>query len=98
MLGGICFFSFAFLRLGALTLAAALGVFLTNGFINGASVHFIHSFVPQTAVMLVYSLWCLVGDLGSVAGGMLVDLFVHLICQGEHPVMICQPTNKDFWI
>lgn len=69
-----------------LTLAAIFLAFWGNGLIYGVSAKYIDKFIPKEHNLAAYSSWCFVGDLGSIAGGSLVDVVRNWVCGGhEYP-------------
>lgn len=87
---GFYFESFA---IASVTLPAVFLAFWGNGLVYGVSAKYIDRFVPQEHNLAAYSMWCFMGDLGSIAGGSLVDVVRNWICGGIEYPFECRKTN-----
>jgi len=81
-------FKIASVNLGAVFLA-----FWVNGTVYGASTIFIDRFVPKEHNLLAYSLWCMIGDLGPILGGAMMDVLRNFICGGHAYTYTCRTHN-----
>lgn len=70
--------------IAAVTIAAAFLAFWGNGLGYGVSAKYVDRFVPKEHNRAVYSLWCMLGDVGSVFGAAVVDQVNALFCSGHY--------------
>jgi len=65
---------------------AWVGIFFAfwgNGMVYGASAKFIDQQLPKQYNLVAYSVWCFMGDLGGILGGVTVDIVRNWICGGQ---------------
>mmetsp|Transcript_30495 Transcript_30495/g.87070 ORF Transcript_30495/g.87070 Transcript_30495/m.87070 type:complete len:436 (+) Transcript_30495:105-1412(+) len=80
----------------AVAVLALFGIFLAfwgNGMVYGASAKFIDNSLPKEFNLVGYSLWCFVGDLGAIVGGVTVDNIRNWICGGHEYPYECHVHN-----
>jgi len=63
-----------------LTVVAGFVAFWGNGLNYAVAAKFIDQSIPQENSRAVYSLWCMVGDLGGVFGAGLIDVVNRVFC------------------
>jgi len=57
--------------------------FWGNGMVYGASAKYIDNALPKQYNLAAYSLWCFMGDIGGILGGVTVDIVRNWICGGH---------------
>mmetsp|Transcript_89486 Transcript_89486/g.186953 ORF Transcript_89486/g.186953 Transcript_89486/m.186953 type:complete len:465 (+) Transcript_89486:136-1530(+) len=72
---------------------AAFMAFWGNGMCYGVSAKYFDKFVPKEHNRAVYSLWCMLGDLGGIVGAWGVDFVNHILCP-EHYKYVCPAPKK----
>lgn len=77
-------FALESLAIALVTIAAAFMAFWGNGLGYAVAAKYIDRFVPAGHNRAVYSLWCMVGDAGSIAGSALVDAVNGVFCHGHY--------------
>eukprot|EP00450_Noctiluca_scintillans_P009997 CAMPEP_0194494050 /NCGR_PEP_ID=MMETSP0253-20130528/12083_1 /TAXON_ID=2966 /ORGANISM="Noctiluca scintillans" /LENGTH=415 /DNA_ID=CAMNT_0039335111 /DNA_START=30 /DNA_END=1277 /DNA_ORIENTATION=- len=74
--------------IASLTVLAAFLAFWGNGLNYAVAAAYIDHSLPPEHNRAVYSLWCMIGDVGSIAGAALVDVINHFFC-AEHYKYVC---------
>merc|ERR1712232_3093 len=84
-------FYMASFAIAFMTLFAAFLAFWGNGLCYGATAKYIDRFAPVEHNRAIYSLWCMIGDFGGIAGAGLVDMVNDFFCQGfkNHWTYVC---------
>mmetsp|Transcript_116044 Transcript_116044/g.333267 ORF Transcript_116044/g.333267 Transcript_116044/m.333267 type:complete len:443 (+) Transcript_116044:64-1392(+) len=80
----------------AVAVLALVGIFLAfwgNGLVYGASAKFFDMSVPKEYNLVAYSMWCFLGDVGGIAGGVTVDIVRNSICGGKQYAFQCLSHN-----
>eukprot|EP00928_Gymnodinium_smaydae_P028846 TRINITY_DN21893_c0_g4_i2.p1 TRINITY_DN21893_c0_g4~~TRINITY_DN21893_c0_g4_i2.p1 ORF type:complete len:434 (-),score=45.71 TRINITY_DN21893_c0_g4_i2:157-1290(-) len=75
--------------IAVVTLLAAFLAFWGNGLGYGVAAKYIDSYVPAEHNRAVYSLWCMVGDVGGIFGALVVVWVNEFFCHGKHSVYEC---------
>jgi len=65
----------------SLTVVAAFLAFWGNGLGYGVATKYIDRFLPPEHSRAIYSLWCMVGDVGAIFGAATVDLVNTFFCR-----------------
>lgn len=86
-------FSLEFLATAAVTLPAVFLAFWGNGLVYAITAKYIDRFVPQEHNLVAYSMWCFMGDFGSILGGYMVDVVRNQICGGHEYPFECRKSN-----
>lgn len=75
------------LLIAVVTLFAAFLAFWGNGLVYGVSAKYIDKHLPTDYSLALYSYWCFVGDIGSIAGAALVDVVRNFFCDESYAHM-----------
>ena len=67
-------------KYGIFSMLGCFLVFFGNGFVYGSTTRFVDHYIPRKFHLIVFSVWLLLGDLGSVSGGLMVVPFHALVC------------------
>jgi len=70
--------------IAAVTIVAAFLAFWGNGLGYAVSTKFIDRYIPPEYNRSVYSLWCMVGDAGSIVGSSMVDVVNSWFCRDTY--------------
>eukprot|EP00928_Gymnodinium_smaydae_P055434 TRINITY_DN38989_c0_g1_i1.p1 TRINITY_DN38989_c0_g1~~TRINITY_DN38989_c0_g1_i1.p1 ORF type:complete len:562 (-),score=127.50 TRINITY_DN38989_c0_g1_i1:125-1750(-) len=81
------------LKIAVMTLAAVFLAFWMTGSVYGLSATFIDRFLPKEYNLAAYSLWCMIGDLGPIWGGAMMDVLRAWICDGKVYAYTCRSSN-----
>jgi hypothetical protein len=91
--GGLVCCYLVSLKIAAVNLGAVFLAFWVNGTVYGASSIFIDRFVPKQYNLVAYSCWCMIGDLGPILGGAMMDVLRGWICGGVVYTFTCRSDN-----
>jgi len=92
-IGGIASCWFVTLKIAIVSLGAVFLAFWSNGTVYGASSSFIDFLIPKEHNLAAYSVWCMIGDLGPILGGAMMDVLRSFICDGEVYPYVCRNNN-----
>mmetsp|Transcript_70536 Transcript_70536/g.210332 ORF Transcript_70536/g.210332 Transcript_70536/m.210332 type:complete len:427 (-) Transcript_70536:134-1414(-) len=74
-------FALESLAVAVVTILAAFLAFWGNGLGYAVAAKYIDRYVPKEHNRAVYSMWCMIGDVGSIAGSALVDFVNSIFCK-----------------
>jgi len=83
ILSSVCGFLMEGFIIAFVTLFAAFVAFWGNGLGYALAAKYIDKYVPAEHNRAVYSMWAMIGDLGGIAGGILVNPINNFLC-GDH--------------
>jgi len=81
------------LKIALVSIIAVFLAFWANGTVYGGSVDYFDKFVPRQHNLAAYSIWCCVGDLGPIFGGMMMDVLRGFVCGGQVYPYTCRTNN-----
>jgi hypothetical protein len=81
------------LKIATVNLLAVFCAFWVNGTVYGGSAIFIDRFIPKEHNLVAYSFWCMIGDLGPILGGAMMDVLRNFVCGGHAYTYTCRSTN-----
>jgi hypothetical protein len=81
------------MKIAIVSLGAVFLAFWVNGTVYGASAIFIDRFIPKEYNLVAYSMWCMIGDMGPILGGAMMDVFHGWICGDHVYTYTCRSNN-----
>ena len=68
-------------------------IFTTNAIVYGLSVAYIDN-LNSDYVLIAYTFWCFLGDLGPILGAELIDIMRGYICNNVEYTYTCKTVNE----
>jgi hypothetical protein len=91
--GGVVCCVLVSLKVGLVSLVAVFLAFWMTGTVYGASAKYFDQFVPKEHNLAAYCFWCMIGDLGPILGGAMMDVLRGWICDGRVYTYTCRRNN-----
>merc|ERR1712154_594260 len=82
------------LKIPILTWFGMFLIFLANGLIYAASTKFIDKNVDKMFSLTAISFWLFIGDIGSVSGSNIWQIFQPIVCSTNSQYFCVEPTNS----